>query len=162
MDKFIRCLKESGQVVGSSFEEKPADLPHTMLFWVRVPSDAPIYNQFPVPYCAEDKVYFILNTPLTDEELTARNLIKELDQGYWNHDLSEEQASLSNKEEQIKLIDAETYKLVKEWCAHEVEGCEEAFLALGIEDRNNDRYITYMQQKAAIKNQQSAKKAALV
>jgi hypothetical protein len=161
MDKFIRCMKDDGQIVGGSFEAEPVDLPHTTIFWVRVPNDSAVYNAFPEPYSTEDQIYFSLTSPLTAEELVAKNLVKDVSQGTWNHTLTEEQAKAKYREEQIKLIDQESFSLIKTWCATQPEGCEEAFLALGIADKDDERYLDYVAKKNEIRVQQSEKKANL-
>lgn len=161
MDKFIRCLKEDGQIVGSSFESEPIDLPHTIVFWVRVSGDSAGYPAFPEAYSVEDRVYFELTTSLTSDELAAKNLIMDENAGAWKHTLTEEQAQEKYLQEQIKLIDQESFSLIKNWCATQPEGCEEAFLALGIADKDDDRYLAYVAKKSEIKQQQSAKKMDL-
>lgn len=56
-------------------------------------------------------------------------------------------------------IDRETHSLIKAWCAKQDEGCEEAFLNLGIDDPKDARYLQYRAERAAIIAEQSKKKA---
>lgn len=55
-------------------------------------------------------------------------------------------------------IDRETFHLIKEWCKTQPEGCEEAFINIGITDINDVRYQAYITEKDSIKASQSAKK----
>ena len=58
-------------------------------------------------------------------------------------------------------VDKETFQLIKDWCADEEEGCEEAFINLGIDDNTDTRYQAYVTQKSSIKSSQSAKKIVI-
>jgi hypothetical protein len=55
-------------------------------------------------------------------------------------------------------IDEETFQLIKDWCKGEAEGCEEAFINLGIADDQDTRYQAYLTEKTSIKSSQAAKK----
>jgi hypothetical protein len=155
-------MKDGGLVAGNSFEDMPIDLPHSIVFWVRVPASADGSYPFPTANSIEDQVSFVLTTPLTTDEMSAQNLIKDVTEGSWQHTLSKAQADANAKAEQIKQIDLDTFALIRVWCSNQEEGCEEAFLSLGIEDKTNARYMDYVNQKDAIKADQADKKAALV
>jgi len=155
-------MKDNGQVAGGTFEEEPIDLPHTIVFWVRIPANAEGAYIFPAPHSTKDQVSFVLTASLTADEMAAKNLIKDVTEGSWQHTLSKAQADANAKAEQIKQIDLETFTLIRAWCTNQEEGCEEAFLSLGIEDKTNARYMDYLNQKDAIKADQADKKAALV
>lgn len=161
MYKYIRCMKDTGQAVGGSFEEEPVGLPHTIVFWVRVPANTDGSYTFPAPPSADEQVSFVLTKPLTADELVAKNLVKELNQGFWQYTPSQSQGNELDDAERLKQIDLETFKLIKQWCSEQPEGCEEAFLVLGIADQANVRYQAYLEQKATIKAGQNVKKAAV-
>ena len=56
-------------------------------------------------------------------------------------------------------IDRATYQLIKSWCATQPDGCEEAFLNLGISSAGaNARYQAYVTAKSGIITAQSALK----
>jgi len=57
-----------------------------------------------------------------------------------------------------RVIDKETFILIKDWCNNQAEGCEEAFFGIGVDNKDNQRYKDYKDQKAIIKAAQTLKK----
>lgn len=163
MLQYVRCAKTDGRVIGNTFEVAPVNLPHTAVFWVKVTAVNPDGSfVYPASFGEGDSVSFVLNTQLTAEEMVAQNLIKDEASGSWQHAISQETAQQNMLQSLLRTIDNETYYLIRDWCRTQPEGCEEAFISIGIHDKNNPRYLAYMEQKNTIKDVQTQKKAQLI
>ena len=152
---FVRCMKSTGAVVGQSFEPRPQNLPHTIVFWVEVSEG----DEFPAPRSHSDQVSFKLKKALKKSELKQTNLVISQSDGRWAHSETPKKAAEVNKKQQLDLIDAETYRLIKQWCQEQPEKCEEAFINIGIsEDKSHPRYQAYVKAKSNIIKEQKKKR----
>jgi len=103
-----------------------------------------------------NKFYFRLTTPLTEKEMHTNGLTKTLKDG--KIEFVEKDYSTTNKTTYNTNVDLSTYDLIKAWGKSQPEGCEEAFICLGIENKTNKRYLDYLNAKLDIINKQSDKK----
>ena len=101
---------------------------------------------------------------LPDNDTTRSQMRDQFSTGYktpkykWNGNAVVERSSADRAPEINVLVDGETYRLIREWCKTQPEGCEEAFLNIGIENNLDPRYSAYKAQRSAIIASQSAKK----
>ena len=162
MFQYVRCLKATGELVGDGLESKPVNRPHTLVFWVKLPLDESGGCSFPEPYCESDTVSFALTKALTATEQDAKNLIKDQSKGAWTHSMTEEEGAQALLQTELHEISQETFELIKAWCEGQPEGCEEAFINLGIANNSNARYQAYVAAKNQIIAEQHQKKETLI
>lgn len=154
--KYIRCAKKTGQIIGRSFESYPHKLPHTVVFWVEMDENDP----FPAARSHTDTISFKLKTPFSDSDMQAKSLVVSKSAGQWKHSETPKQAAASQEKLRAETINKETYQIIKQWCLGQKEGCEEAFLHIGIEHgKDHPRYQVYVQAKQQIIEEQKQKKA---
>ncbi len=140
MAKYIRCNRANGTVMGARLHDQPHSLCNPSVFWVRV---EPAADSQPAPWQLndpEDQVQFQLYQPLPTG--AGQPVVNE-SQGQWVHQLPAASA-LEHQQRRASLAhDTETWRLIRLWCERQDEGCEEAFINLGIEDPQHPRYQAY-------------------
>ncbi|KEI71222.1 hypothetical protein [Endozoicomonas elysicola] len=149
MAKYIKCARSNGLVMSERVFEAPQALGNSTVFWVQV--QEPPMGVHPVwrPNCPEDQLKFQPYQRVPDSG-NSPTVITE-NQGQWQHSISGLSAQQYAQEIAEKEHDTETYRLIKEWCNGQSEGCEEAFLNLGVLSHTDSRYQAYLQAVNEIK-----------
>ena len=150
MAKYIKCARSNGLIMSERVFENPQALHNPNVFWVQV--QEPPANVHPVwrPNCPEDQLKFQPYQRLPDND-SSPTVITE-SQGQWQHSISGLSAQQYAREIAEKEHDIETYRLIKEWCNGQPEGCEEAFLNLGVINQADSRYQAYREAVNEIKS----------
>ena len=130
-----------------------------LVYWVEVPGKDGNPPVFPASRSEKDKVFFKLKEPLSDEAMVATDLIVPESSGVWKHRQSQANAAKYKTECADERVDLETYDLIKQWCRSQPEGCEEAFLFMGIENREHPRFQEYKSRRLQIIEDQKSKKS---
>jgi len=86
--KYLRCRKDNGLLISTTFEENPSNLKHTIVFWVKVEDDGNGNFVLPEsPTSKNDSVNFVPSPVLNQSELDGTGLIKDNGDGSWTHNL---------------------------------------------------------------------------
>ena len=149
MTKYIKINKDTGTFLNGG---SPQDIPATdeefvsiSIAWIQVgTNDNGQYTGIPALNGKSDKILFKYKASLTQEQLNTKNLtLVDIDDGTWGHLRSEEFIAAAEVAALPAKVDLETYSLIKAWCKSQDEGCEEAFINIGIADKTNVRYVAY-------------------
>jgi hypothetical protein len=106
-----------------------------------------------------NKLYFDISTKLNEKELGVNPLIKDIKDGKIRSTYTDKEFEKIKKDNyNHTVVGLETFNLIKNWCREQPEGCEEAFICLGIDDKFNKRYLEYLNKKIEIKKNQNSKK----
>ena len=150
MSYFIRCARESGQVLSPELHQGTEHPMNTYLMWVEV---TPVAENQQAPWAASSDIDQVSFKPAQPVASDADKVILKSSQGQWQHsqDTDEQrqaQEALRNAQRQ-----AEVQRRLNEWCAGQPEGHQMSFLLLGIEDKNNARYRSYLQALETIRSE---------
>ncbi|MET4696706.1 hypothetical protein [Endozoicomonas lisbonensis] len=150
MAKYIKCARKGGLVMSERLFEMPQSLGNTNVFWVQVQEPPAGVHPSWRPNCPEDQLTFLVyqNLPVSNGMNPA--VVTE-SQGQWQHSISGLSARQYLEDIQERQHDIETFRLIKEWCTSQPEGCEEAFLNLGVNNNTDSRYQAYRQAVEEIK-----------
>lgn len=150
MPKYIKCARNGGLVMSERLFDAPQELGNPNTFWVQVQEPPAGVHPTWRPNCPEDQLKFqaYQTIPPSDSSPT---VVTE-NQGQWQHSISGLTAQQYASEQIEQQHDRETFRLIKDWCAQQPEGCEEAFLNLGVTNINDSRYKAYREAVDQIKN----------
>ena len=140
MANYIKCNRANGTVMGTRLHDQPYSLCNPSVFWVRVnPASAGQANPWELTD-PEDQVQFQVYQPLPTGKTQP---VVDESQGQWVHQIPASSALELQQRRANHERDTETYRLIKIWCERQDEGCEEAFINLGIQDPEHPRYLAY-------------------
>ncbi|WP_211826837.1 hypothetical protein [Kistimonas asteriae] len=150
MSRYIKCARDNGLVMSNRLYDRPAPLGNPNIFWVEV---QPIANGLKAawePNSPEDQLKFQLYQQLPPKG-SAPVVVRE-SQGQWLHTVNSIAARDHESRRHDNEQDRETFRLIKVWCERQDEGCEEAFINLGVENPQHARYQAYREAVSEIKN----------
>jgi len=139
MAKYIRCNRANGTVMGDRLHDQPYSLCNPSVFWVQVNPAGQGRHPWQLND-PEDQVQFQLYQPLPTG--SGQPVVTE-SQGQWVHQLPDSAALEQAQRRQNMAKDVETWRLIRLWCERQDEGCEEAFINLGIDNPQHPRYLAY-------------------
>lgn len=148
MRYFIRCARESGQVLSTELYQETDHPMNTYLMWVEVQPTAANENAPWQAVSAMDKVSFKPAQPI---EADASKVVVSSAQGQWQHSQDTPEQRQAQQAARNAQKQAEVQSRLNEWCANQPEGHQMSFLLMGIEDKNNARYRSYLQALASIR-----------
>ena len=153
MSHYIRCARETGQVLDPTPQENTTHPMNNYVLWVEV-ALLPEGTTPPwLPRGEDDQVFFKADVPVNPD--VEKVILKE-NQGQWMHTLDPNEQAQRERALRNAAIEAEFQRRLELWCALEPEGHQMRFILAGIEDKNHPRYLAYLSALEDIRAQVTA------